>query len=752
MLDDDIEYIGTSLPSDDQIVTGLILQVDKSADDPSCTLTFRRAISNVVHIGRRPSNQGSIQLGKDSAMFRCAVVSRKHAKITFSDSGHVYLIDMNSHHGTHVRKPNEAVSRMLKPETPTKLSDGDIITLGKSVGRHDEYVRPIVAHAELIYGPREPTFKPVTPVKQITHVDLSDSPPSKSHSGRYGIYSQTSSSSGNISSSISEDSDVEEISSSISILASGPNALPLQPRTPRKLEPEPSHLGRAIEALKRFLPPAHDHSTTQIALPQIRPVVYTPSPGREQPLNLAFSIDDPYQPLCSPRSPDWPRSPRWSPPPVERNRLPSPFFDFSYCEATHLSRQDELRLKDPSRSHTPMDLASPSPLVPLHSLDADHSAQEEARIIGAWPASRSPSSQPSSPAPKESSLNMSEIPPKSSPPLMQKAMSLDSICSEPLPQNNESSVPTEELDAYEDSFSITANHNSDDLNYKDDSQIKTLQLSIKKLEDEVFKLQTYRHKYKARFNNNVHLISDKLSNLDERVFDVHAQYMLLVDRVDSAVGVDIPDLQAQLDVLREEIEAYTTHAPTNSDTPTEALHRRSDVEDSISVLHSLVADMRALHERTVEQMDTELRLVREARDAALAHIATHVEAQAQVRIPIDRRAERHFECPQNISLSSVFMSPSLKRKRSNGDADCAMGEHDNSITGDSGTSVGDAMTADTMVPSSVSASIALCCHRHSHDLPMPLSKRARNIAAVAAQTATAATVGAIATWSALAFS
>ncbi|KAG6885805.1 hypothetical protein C0993_009565 [Termitomyces sp. T159_Od127] len=669
MSDDGIEYIGTSLPLNNQIVTGLILRVDKSADDPACILTFRRAISNVVHIGRRPSN-GLLRSDSNSAMFRCAVVSRRHAKITFSDSGHVYLIDMKSHHGTHVRKPNEAVSRMLAPETPTRLSDGDIITFGKSVGRYNEYVRPIVVRAELIYGAQESTFKSVTPAKQVAHVDPSDSSPSRSSSGRYGIFSQASSPSDNNSSSMSEDSEIEEISPSIP--ASGPNALPLQPRLPRKPEPESSHFGRAIEALKRFLPPAHTSSTEQITLPQIRPAVYTPSPDREQSPNLGFGVVDSYEPLYGPRSPDWPRSPRWSPPPVDRNRPQSPVFDFSYCQhiPARESRQDEPRFEDAStRSHSPMDLASPSPVTPLRNLvDFDQPAPEEPSVIGAWPASRS--SSPFSPASSGSSPNSLESPSE---------------------------------------FSRT------------------------------------KRKYKVRFNNNVHHISDKLSSLDERISDVHAQYMMLVDRVDSAVDVDIPDLQTQLDALREQIEAST--APINPDISIEPLQNRADdVESSISALHTLVADMRVLHERTAEQMDTELRLVREARDAALAQIAAHVEAQAQVRIPPDRRAERRSEYPQTAR-------PSLKRKRSDDacDADCAVGENNSerldSCNEDNGAGSGDAMMADLAVPP---ASFALCCHNRNPRLPP--SKRARRIAAIAAQTATAVTVGAIATWSALAFS
>lgn len=58
-------------------------------------MVFRKAASSVVHIGRRPTvdGAGAVKEGGDdaSAMFRCAVVSRLHAKVVFTDSGNVSL-------------------------------------------------------------------------------------------------------------------------------------------------------------------------------------------------------------------------------------------------------------------------------------------------------------------------------------------------------------------------------------------------------------------------------------------------------------------------------------------------------------------------------------------------------------------------------------------------------------------------------------------------------------------------------------
>lgn len=75
-------------------VVGVVLHVEKSGEVPAYGLVFKRENTSVVHIGRR-SGQEPDKGRNDlltSAMFRCAVVSRKHAKIVFSDNGHVRSI------------------------------------------------------------------------------------------------------------------------------------------------------------------------------------------------------------------------------------------------------------------------------------------------------------------------------------------------------------------------------------------------------------------------------------------------------------------------------------------------------------------------------------------------------------------------------------------------------------------------------------------------------------------------------------
>ena len=73
------------------VAVGIRLHVEKSGESEAYSLLFKRENTSVIHIGRR-SGQEPDKCHSDnltSAMFRCAVVSRKHAKIVFSDSGHV---------------------------------------------------------------------------------------------------------------------------------------------------------------------------------------------------------------------------------------------------------------------------------------------------------------------------------------------------------------------------------------------------------------------------------------------------------------------------------------------------------------------------------------------------------------------------------------------------------------------------------------------------------------------------------------
>lgn len=131
-----------------------------------------------------------------------------------------YIMDLNSHHGTHIKKADEPFSKMLIPEVARPLHDGDIVTFGKSVGKNQGVVHPVVAKVEVGYkhtpsNPHLPggQFKPlVVPDHSVTPEPPRSSP--KSVSGRYGLSSHSpGSSSSSSGSDVNDDSDIEELPS-----------------------------------------------------------------------------------------------------------------------------------------------------------------------------------------------------------------------------------------------------------------------------------------------------------------------------------------------------------------------------------------------------------------------------------------------------------------------------------------------------------------------------------------------------------
>lgn len=76
---------------------GIVLHVEQCGDEKSYELYFPRnkAPDGGIQIGRKPPSSDPERRQKDAeagkAMFKCPVVSRKHAKITFSETGQVRL-------------------------------------------------------------------------------------------------------------------------------------------------------------------------------------------------------------------------------------------------------------------------------------------------------------------------------------------------------------------------------------------------------------------------------------------------------------------------------------------------------------------------------------------------------------------------------------------------------------------------------------------------------------------------------------
>ncbi|EPQ53127.1 hypothetical protein GLOTRDRAFT_140052 [Gloeophyllum trabeum ATCC 11539] len=201
-----------SLPQ--RAVTGVKLYIEKNGDQPSRVMTFSKSQTITVKVGRKSAATFEEDCWPaDEAMFRCPVVSRKHAKIVFSDAGNAYVMDLGSHHGTHILKPGEVVSRRLKAQTPATLSDGDVVTFGKTVKTDNELVRPVTARIQLLHdtiSDRPITFRRVP--SKAAPSSSTTSPVKPSSGGRFGLFYSSSSSDEEPSRSDKErDSDVEEV-------------------------------------------------------------------------------------------------------------------------------------------------------------------------------------------------------------------------------------------------------------------------------------------------------------------------------------------------------------------------------------------------------------------------------------------------------------------------------------------------------------------------------------------------------------
>ena len=113
---------------------------------------------------------------------------------------------MNSHHGTHISKPGQSISTQVSPKIPSRLEHGDTITFGKSVGREETYVRPMIAKVHMHFAVSSST--PSSSSAFATPLSAISGPtPAQSSTGRYGLAALDVLSD---SSDSDDDSDVEE--------------------------------------------------------------------------------------------------------------------------------------------------------------------------------------------------------------------------------------------------------------------------------------------------------------------------------------------------------------------------------------------------------------------------------------------------------------------------------------------------------------------------------------------------------------
>jgi hypothetical protein len=285
--------------------------------------------------------------------------------------------------------------------------------------------------------------------------------------------------------------------------------------------------------------------------------------------------------------------------------------------------------------------------------------------------------------------------------------------------------------------------------------------TLKDLETSVSKLQSSRRKYKSRFNANVSFISRKLSEIDDKFAEVDAEYNVLCDQMDGVQHRDVPDLVKQVEDLSERVEFMASEEDDRKfETPEiQPFEEREDVKSCIKTLHDTVDEMRELHAQTQAKVSEELLEIRAMRQQAMDDIA-----QAKADIIAAAAAQVYPQVCSSLEVVSLDdfiqvidhhprqtpVPTSLKRKRDDTNEDEEVIEQGVNV------SVGDACTGvmsetDGVIASDTVDDTVERCGMKDADGP-PACKKSRRIGSVIAQTASALTIGAVVTWSALAFS
>lgn len=654
-MDDEVEYLGTNFaqpaacPCDpQQPVTGVTLHVESCGGKPAHNISFFNTRTSHVHIGRKSiSDDRSMRKENDdqNAVFACPVVSAKHAKLVLASSGHVYIVDLKSRHGTHLRKQDEITSKMLQPEVETTLADGDVVTFGKAVGQGATLVSPVTVRIEFL---RDILDMRDSPPWCLTPAEPSSPRPRKLSTGRYGLNSP-----------ISCTSSPSHSSESLSSPSGSSNEAASHSEHESDIEEIPSweELRSCVSSLRQDFPTDFLGGSLLGKMPSLGSLMQ----------DICHKIVDPLD-IDSPQP--------WSPPAI----------------ATIASIDDDdapssiIHLED-SRSHSPMELSTPSPSPPQ--------APSEPEVVGAWPPSRADSPQPASRRSDES--NRVKLPSMCSFGHM-GSLELGSFESFPERLPSLSSfppfVPLEDEPAILAPIPVLpsiAEVQSDEPQVSGHDDHGDLRDSIKTIEGRVNAL----HSSVTDIKNRHALTEDDLYDLQHQVDMLEPESDQLFARLEAAEDKlsTLSDLQDQVSELQSKADAESCD---NFASPT------VDVKACADALNALVIEMKTLREETEKRVEERIQTIQIARTEALSVIAAEVETFKSLK-------RKHSEV-------EVEVAPPVKM----------------------GIVAEEAPTTAAKLESPVED------YRHA--------KRPRRIVSSIAHTATAMAVGAVATWSALAFS
>ncbi|KAI0058612.1 hypothetical protein BV25DRAFT_1994116 [Artomyces pyxidatus] len=607
-MEDDIVYVRTNPPahtSTHGTVTGIALSIPKRGDEPSQTLRFFRSRTSVVHIGRAPASNIGRDREVDNALFRCPVISRRHAKIVFSGENQVQLTDLSSHHGTHVLKQGDAISKKLTPGEPISLDNGDSVTFGKTVGRDECLVRPVTAIVRLLHD-EEVSWTPANKGKQ---------PFRSSTSGRYGIFvHEAPSHSPPSSPSSSECSSPGEPDMSIDA-SDPPEEYPIgRDHHADQHLPSLSRLG----LLQRLYPTVHPSKPLTLHPPALSPQ------GSKHPWYHHLEDEDEWSPSFEQRS-----DPAILPLRMDDSRGPT---------ATHQ------RLESPSPASDPFVIGA----FP-HSRAASPSGPSHPQVISISPELESPEIESVVYAPlTESGL----VAPESE----RDMPALIGIATEATPVDNDEAMVLEPHEHPTDIVvsAVGPTVPSMDIDTVTDARLSALDDGLVNLRGSVLRVHIANRKTQADQKAQ----ADRTAALDKRVDETNVLFQSLWDRIEG-VHDKSHDLREELATFKERIDnveatveqwnlkseeqvrdqATRKEIHVSPDMMKAAIAQREDVKLSVASLHSLVSDLTALHNSSVLKADTEMQQLKAYRQQAAEKLA-------------------------EIDALTVAAAPSLKRKRS----------------------------------------------------------------------------------------
>ncbi|KAG9312751.1 hypothetical protein JVU11DRAFT_7185 [Chiua virens] len=691
---------------------GISLHVEKCGEKPAHELTFYRARSAYVNIGRKSgSDDRSMRRENDdhNAIFTCQVVSAKHAKLVFSDSGQVsyFIFCAWRNHASN------APSRGRNSRLPT----GDVLTFGKVVGAGSYHVSPVTVRVELLSccSPSEPAtdLASTPPLNLLGSLSPVLFRPRKLSSGRYGLISACCVESG---------SDSPHSSSSISVSSDAASS-----QSDQDSDVEEQHL--CVPAVLR-----DGQGRAAVKIPAFRSFI------RDIYQNTAS-----HSPCISDVPDEHFEDAPGTTPSADPVRQPSPVVVI-------------IEPSSKSRSHSPMEMATPSPSPP-----SEVQQPAEPAVIGAWPASRPES-------PRHSSLEVEtrrpEVPPVSE---LDRAPELPSnqtqTCQARVtPFSNDALIELmHRLPPPPPFFPISGPFST---SIASDFGLPSAQHPPHPLPPPPPPLLPHRvvppfqplHKLVSECVNSEvkgSFKSDRITTLQETADDLKSRQTLTED--------EVFDLQSHFEILEPESKRLLcriTGAERNIATlsmlqgqmtvlqkQVASLRERLDVSEPKTVgtpmedaLNNLVSEMKSLRENAEKRIEAKMEAIQSARAEALDALKeVTIEAKSSMSMKRKRVDEDEEETSEAIAPSDIVMEP----------ATCSPPLVDE--TSMSEVSVPHVPVPQLPVPMPSPVGETSSLEIPILDSPRP-KKRARTALYTVAQTAAAMAIGAAATWSALAFS